>query len=224
MTTPNPSAQGGTESALSGAIDDGTGTGASTGNDQGSGAQSGTGAQDGTQGQVQPQTGTVSQAEFDRLRAQLQAADQKRNAAESELKQIRDKDMPALEKAQRDLAEATARAEKLAEDLKQTRLENAFYNANDYKWKNPKTALKLADLSKVEVDEDGEVHNLKSALDALAKSEPYLLDDSTNDEDDKGSKGSTGALGTGGKGTQRPDATKVLSSRLPALRTRGIGG
>lgn len=220
MTTPTPVAQGGNDGASSGVIEDGTGTGAGNGNDQGNGALSGNVNPDGTQ-QPTPPALTVSQADYDRLKAQLQAADQNRQKAQDELKQIRDKDMPALEKAQRDIAEATARAEKAEADLKQSRLEKAFLENSEYKWKNPKTALKLADLSKVEVDDEGEVHNLKSALEALAKSDPYLLN--SDDDEDKGGKGSTGALGTGGKGNQKPDAIKTLSSRIPALRTRGLG-
>jgi hypothetical protein len=223
MTQPDPGAQSGAEGAQGGTQDGGAGTG----NDQGTGAQSGAGTQDGSQAQGQTQTGTVSQAEYDRIRAQLQAADQNKQKALDELKQIRDKDLPAIEKLTRDVTEATQRAEKAEADLKQARLENAFFTDNTYKWKNPKTALKLADLSKVEIDEDGTVHNLKGALEALAKAEPYLIDSGDGSgEDDKGkeSKGSTGALGTGGAGNTKPDAKKALASRIPALRTRGIGG
>jgi len=222
MTQPDPGAQSGAEGAQGGTQDGGAGSG----NDQGTGAQSGAGNQDGGTGQ-QPQTGTVSQAEYDRLRAQLQAADQNKQKALDELKQIRDKDLPAIEKLTRDVTEATQRAEKAEADLMKARLENAFFTDNSYKWKNPKTALKLADLSKVEIDDDGTVHNLKGALDALAKAEPYLIDSdegSGDDDKDKGGKGSTGALGTGGAGNMKPDAKKVLGARIPALRTRGITG
>ena len=224
MTMPDSGAQGGAEGAQGGTQDGGTGTG----NDQGTGTQSGTGTQDGGTGQQQTTAGTVSQAEYDRRMEQLRVADQKRQAAETELKQLRDKDIPALEKLQRDLTEATQRAEKAEADLKQSRLENAFFTDNTYKWKNPKTALKLADLTNVEIDDAGVVHNLKGALEALAKAEPYLIDtgegSGENDDKGQGSKGSTGALGTGGAGNMKPDAKKVLAARVPALRTRGITG
>lgn len=225
MTQPGPGAQSGNEGAQGGAP--GTGTDpADLGTDPSTGAQGGAGGQGGEQ-PAGTTVETVSKAEYDRRIAQLQAADRRAAAVEAELKQLKDKDIPAMEKLQRDNAELTAAKEKLEADVKQARMENAFFNDNTYKWKNPKTALKLADLTNVEVDEDGKVHNLKGALDALAKSDPYLLEDEASGEDDdkgKGGKGSTGALGTGGAGNTKPDATKVLSARLPALRTRGITG
>jgi len=224
MTQPDSGAQGGAEGAQGGTQDGGAGTG----NDQGTGTQSGTGTQDGGANAGQTQPGTVSQDEYNRRMEQLRVADQKRQAAENELRQLKDKDIPALEKLQRDLTEVQQRADKAEAELKQARLENAFFTDNTYKWKNPKTALKLADMSNVEIDDAGKVHNLKGALEALAKAEPYLIDtgDGSGGDDDngKGAKGSTGALGTGGAGNTKPSATKALASRIPALRTRGITG
>lgn len=224
MTQPDPAAQGGSEGAQSG-VPGNTGPGtAGAGADPGTGTQSGAPVQAG-----EPNAGndaeTVSKAEYDRRIAQLSAADQRASKAEAELKQLRDKDLPAMEKLTRENAELVAERDKLSADLKQTRLENAFFNDNTYEWKNPKTALKLADLSKVEIDEDGTVHNLKGALDALAKAEPYLIKEPSGEDDkDKGGKGSTGALGTGGAQGTQPNAVKGLAARLPALRTRGITG
>ena len=225
MTSPTSGAQGGTPEGQSAEPGNETGTGVQPGTDQGTGAQSGAGAQDGTQrqGQQQDSTGTGSQEEYDRLKARLQAADQNRAKTEAELRQLRDKDIPEIQKLQRDLQEITTRADQAEQALKQTRLENAFYTDNKYQWKNPKTALKLADLSKVEIEEDGRVTGLTAALDALAKSDPYLLQeaDSGNDDKDKG-KGSTGALGTGGQNSP-PTAKSQMAVRFPALRSRGMG-
>lgn len=220
MTSPDPNAQSGTGGAPSGDPGNGTGDGTDTGT--GTGAPSG--APDAGQQTPPPM---VSQAEYDALRNRLSQADQKRAATEAELKQIRDKDLPALEKATRDLAEAEKARDLALEDLKKTRLENAFVTDNKYKWKNPRTALKLADLSKVEVDDDGTVRNLTAALDALAKAEPYLLEDDTSggdgDGDGSNGKGSTGAPGAGGRQSDtKPDAKKY-AARIPALRTRGVG-
>lgn len=223
MTSPDPNAQGGTGSASSGA-DGGQGTdpanagntGAPSGNSN-SGQGQGTGQQ-----QNQGDAKTVSQADFDALTNRLRAADQKREEAQKALKELVEKDLPAQQKLQKELAEANAERDKLREDLRKTRMENAFLNDNTFKWKNPKTALKLADLSKVEIDEDGTVRNLSAALEALAKSDPYLLEDKEEDDEDpkdKG-KGSTGAPGTGQK--QEASSIKGLASRLPAMRTRGL--
>lgn len=214
MTAPDSAAQSGTGDV-------------SQSGDAGTTGQAGDtqGTADGSTGQSAGQTQTapapVDRAEYERVLNQLRAADQNKAKAESELKQLRDKDLPALEKAQRDLTEANARAEKAEAELQQTRIETAFLRDNKYKWKNPATALKLADLSGVTVDDDGKVHNLLPALEALAKSDAYLIEDADGAaEAEKPNKGSTGAPNAGGR-TSGAD-TKGLVSRLPALRTRGV--
>ena len=213
MTSPDPGAQSGTDpNAQSGDAGTGQGTPGTDPNQTGQSADPG-------QGQQQPDpNATVSRAEFDALMNRMRAADQNRTKAENELKQLKDKDIPALEKAQRDLTEATRKAEEAEAALKGSRIENAFLADNKYKWKNPKTALKLADLTKVEVLDDGTVTNLGAALEALAKSDPYLIDTETPPDP----KGSTGApAGNGGrKGDGKPDAA-AMASRFPAMRTRG---
>lgn len=217
MTSPDPGAQSGTDpNAQSG--ETGTGQGA-PGTDPSQTGQS----TDPAQGQQPTDTNaTVSRAEYDALLARMRAADQNRSKAELELKNLKDKDIPALEKAQRDLAEANRKAEEAAEALKASRIENAFLADNKYKWKNPKTALKLADLSKVEVLEDGSVSGLSAALEALAKSDPYLIDTEPTPE----TKGSTGAPGAGGGGKPGDGKLdmKALTTRFPAMRTRGVSG
>lgn len=217
MTTPDSGAQSGAEGAQSGVPNE-AGTGAETGTTgQSAGAEPGTGTNDAT-----TPPATVSAEEFERLRVQLRAADQNKAKAEAELKNLRDKDLPQIEKLTRDNTELTARAEQAEAALRQTRLENAFLTDNTHTWNNPKTALRLADLSKVEVDEDGTVRNLKPALEALAKSDPYLLAPKTEGEAEKG-KGSTGVPGSAGAPASRKTDVGAMASRLPALRTRGIG-
>lgn len=216
MTQPDPSAQGGTGSAQSGATDTGQGTGAT----QDPSAQSGAVDQGGT-GQTQtPPPATVSQAEFDQIRAQLRAADQKRTEAETQLRQLLEKDLPEQEKLKKALDEAAAARDAATVELRRTRIENAFLTDNKFKWQNPKTALKLADLSKVEVNDDGTVLNLSAALEALAKSDPYLLAPETPAGDPP--RGSTGAP-VGGRASDSKEDLKGLASRIPALRSRGIG-
>ena len=216
MTSPDPGAQGGTGSAQGGAADDGQGTGAS----QDPGALSGAGDQGGTQTQTPP-AATVTQAEFDALRNQLRAADQKRTEAQQALKDLVEKDLPAQEKLKRDFDQAAADRDKYKVDLDKSRIENAFLKHNKFKWQNPDTALKLADLSKVEIGEDGTVLNLVPALEALAKSDPYLLAAETATED--APRGSTGAP-AGGRASDTKADMKALANRIPALRSRGIGG
>lgn len=86
------------------------------------------------------------------------------------------------------------------------------------KFKNPKTAFKLLDLSEVEIDEDGDITGLDDAIKALAKSDPYLLDKGKDedDEDDEGS-GSTGQPTGRKRGKGNPNRDKLLD-KYPALR------
>lgn len=219
MTSPAPGAQSGTGEGGQSATDPtGQGNPATDPNDQ-----TGQGADPG-QGQQPPApdpNATVSRAEYEQVLARMRAADQNRAKFEAELKQLKEKDMPALEKAQRDLTDMTARAEKAEADLRESRIENAFLSDNKYTWNNPKTALRLADLSKVDVAEDGTVSNLAAALDALAKSDAYLLKPAETKEEPKGSTGAPGA-GGGRQSDGKPDA-KAMANRFPALRTRTGG-
>jgi hypothetical protein len=104
------------------------------------------------------------------------------------------------------------------------RIENAFLKSNKYAWKNPSTALRLLDRSEIDLGDDGEVEGLEEALDALAKSDPYLLaeqkDDDDDDEDDEKPKprkrtGQPVQKKRTNKGQPNRDA---LLAKYPALR------
>jgi hypothetical protein len=65
-------------------------------------------------------------------------------------------------------------------------LENKFLQSNKHKWKSATAALKLADLSKVEIDpKTGSVMGLDDALDALVAENPWLLEADENNDDKK---------------------------------------
>ena len=67
----------------------------------------------------------------------------------------------------------------------QLRIQLAFVSNTKHQWKDPEAALKLADLSDVEIDDDGQVEGLDEALEELAKSKPYLLAESKSEDDDE---------------------------------------
>lgn len=222
MTTPVEGAQSGTAGAQSGSgTEQGTGTTDGTQNQAPVTDPGNAGAQSGTPG-TQPEA-RYTEAELEAVRTRMRAADQRAAALEAERNQLRDKDLPALEKLQRDYAEATKERDLLRERTRTQSLENAFLKDNKYKWKNPAAALKLADLTKVDVQEDGTVTGLTAALDALAKSDSYLID-TAKDETPNEPTGSTGAPGTNGtRGTPTGPNLKNMAARIPALRSRGLG-
>lgn len=191
----------------------GTTGGGSEGSDTDSSPTGGEGQETSTESK------TVSWSEFEALRNRMRGADQAKAKAEAELRQLRDKDMPELQKLTRDLDEAKKRAEKAEADLAATRVETEFLKYNKTKWKNPATALKLLDRSAIEVGEDGKVTGMEAAITALAKSDPYLVEDSSGEDAGSGPNpsGATGGRGVTGK---PKDGLNGLASRVPALRNR----
>lgn len=150
-----------------GVVDQGTGTAADA---SGQSAAGTTG--------IAPATGeqsVVPREEFERLRAQLAAADQKRAAAEAAHAQLRDKDVPALQKAERDLQLANQALAERDAAISRMQVELAFFNDNTRDWHAPAAAIQLLDRSKITVDAEGKVMGMKDALEALAKSHPFLL-------------------------------------------------
>lgn len=223
MTAPDGT-QSGADPSVSGAGGS-TGTGSA-----GDGTQSGAGtagdgtATTGTDTNAQSGGKVYTEDEVQALRARMQAADQRAAQNEAALKQIRDKDLPAVEKMTRDLAEAQTKLKESDAAMAQLRVENAFLTDNTHTWRNPATALKLLDRSKVTVDSDGTVTGMKDALAALAKSDDYLLAPKAPAEGEgAGSGGTPPPLGTppanSGTGTGGTSQA-AMNKRFPALRTR----
>lgn len=220
MTDPlgAPSGAGG-DGQSAGPIDPGTGTAGTAGGQSASGTTGTTANADGQS--------AVSRTEFDQLRAQLAAADRKRQEAEAAHAQLRDKDMPALQKAERDLQVATAQLNERDVTIQAQRLEIAFFNDNTKDWHSPASALQLLDRSKITVDSEGKVSGMKDALEALAKAHPYLLKPTPAGDGDGGT-GTPPATAPGtapaNGGIGQPAGTKptldALGKRFPAIRQR----
>jgi chromosome segregation ATPase len=158
-----------------------------------------------------------AKAEAESFRERMRAADQRAAKFEQELKQLRDKDLPEAEKLKRDYAETQKQVETLQETNTKLALHVAFLSDNTYTWHNPDRALKLVDLSQVEVGTDGKVSGLKDALKALATSDPYLIKQEAKEETTP--PGSTAPGNNGSNGTGKPKAT-AMTSRFPVMRTR----
>lgn len=214
MTAPaGEGAQSGAEGTQSGAGDP-TGNGSQGTGTSGDGTQSGAPATQATT--ADPEAVRIA-AELETQRTRTQAADKRAADAEAKLRQLVDKDLPAQEKLTRDLAESQAMVQKLTERTNVQALENAFLKDNTYTWHNPERALKLVDMTKVEIDADGKVSGLKDALKALATSDAYLVKAEVTPEPNTPPATSPG--NNGGSGTTAPTA-KALSTRFPGLNTR----
>lgn len=215
-------AQGGATGAQGG-----TGAGTETGT-TGDPSQGQTGAAQGGsetgQGQQTGQeTSTVSRADFETLKRQLQAADQNRTKAEADLKALKDAQLTESERTKQHLEEAKAEITKLQQQLNDERISNAFLTDNTYEWHDPRAALKLADRTNVKVAEDGTVTGLKEALKAVADANAWMLKPKAEGEggaakDDKGKTGNTGVSGAAGKSGQGNQSD--LEKRFPQLRGR----
>lgn len=208
MTQPDPS-------ALSGAPDPNAPSGTTVG-DGTTATPPETGTPSGTTTEpVAP--ATVSRDDFDRTVNQLRAADQKRAAAEAALQQLRDKDLPEMDKLRRDAEQFKAENDRLKKQMQGLAVETAFLRDNTVKWKDGSAALKLADMSKITVEEDGTVTGIKIAMEALAKQYPWMVDDG------KPEPGATPPAGAppmnGGTTSNKPD-TKGLAQRIPAFASR----
>lgn len=167
----------------------------------------------------------VPQEEFDRLRTQLQAADRKRQEAQDALKAIQDKDLPEIDRLQRDAAALTETNARLTAQLRDQAVELAFLRDNKVRWKDSAAALKLLDRTQVQISDDGTVEGVKLASEKLAKQYPWMVDDAT-----PGTEGGTAAAATpppaggappmNGRSGGDTGGNKNMVHRLPALGTR----
>jgi hypothetical protein len=207
-----------------------------TGQSAGAGGQSATGTEGtatgtGTTTATGQSTGTeatatapamVTQAEFDALKRQLQAADQNKAKAEAEAKALKDAQLSADEKVKQDLKEAQETLAKREADLRAAQIQNAFVTDNTYQWHDPKAALKLADLTGVTIEGET-VKGLKEALKAVADAFPFMVKpkEETAGATDTTTAGSTGVTGQG-SAASRTGATNLedLKKRFPAMRGR----
>jgi hypothetical protein len=152
-------------------------------------------------------------------------AEQEADRLRKELDELKGKDTPEQEKLQNRVTELETSLTATQESLEAAHLENAFLKDNTFTWHNPGRALKLADLSKVEIDDDGTVHGLKEALEKLAKSDPYLIKqegESTKDSKDKKDLPNTGDPKNKSKKDKVDESKDTARSKLvqkyPALR------
>lgn len=115
-------------------------------------------------------------ADYDDLKAQLEElrkVDEERKRAEmSEIERYK----ADLEKALNERQTFEQELEKLRESVKQERIKNAFITAaTSANIAYIDDAFRLADLSAVTIDEDGNVVGIEDAIKALVEHKPFLL-------------------------------------------------
>lgn len=224
MTQPDPNAQSGAGGTQSGTDpgnqtppDPNTGTGAQSGDNAGGTGQQGTGSP----------SMTLEQAlvELEKQQRRANAADQNQAKLQGDLKKYQDAQMSEQEKVKRDLEEANKAREQLAREKQDLELRIAFLSDTTYEWKNPEHALRLIDLSGVEV-KDGKITGLKEAAKALAEQNKYLLAEKGTEDGNNGGQqspptGSTVPM-TGQQPGNAAASKSAMAKQFPALRTRGI--
>lgn len=130
-------------------------------------------------------TPPASQADLDRIVGDRLARERAKYADYDDLKTKAEAHDAALEAAKSDADKAVDAArtegEKAATERVNTRLvkSEARVLASAAKFRDPSDAVAFLDLTKVTVNDDGEVDEkaIKDQLDALATSKPYLVDD-----------------------------------------------
>lgn len=165
----------------------------------------------------------VDRAEYERVKRHRAAADRRvaeRDATIADLtRQLQEKDTKADGTTKAQVTELTEKTNKQDKTIHDLRIQNAFLTANTYQWHDVADALRLADLSGVEIDpEDGSVTGLKEALQALARSKPHLIKKVESSKEKQGQSGSKNNGKRKGE-TKRPDRA-ALAKDYPVLANR----
>jgi hypothetical protein len=171
----------------------------------------------------------VPKWKYDKAHTRMTAADRRASELEKALNDLKaNADVPAelkkeLEDIKGQVSKVEGERDKLANLNRTLTIKLASLTMKGLpQWANADTALKLADLSDVDIDEaTGKVDNraLKAALNALAKEHPYLVakddtkgDGTKNDQDASGTK-----MAGGRKGQSTNTSRDVLAKRFPVL-------
>ncbi len=169
-----------------------------------------------------------SEREYAKIKRRMQAADKAKNDALKQLADLRKNGSGELDKqVKSEIETLRPKAEKLAKDNASLRLQLAFATTavKGVAWHDPEAALRLIDLSDVDVDpETGEIdkRDLAAAARKLAKEKPYLVKkgDTTSsaDTNNGGGSSSSGApMNSRRKGQTKTSSREELRKRFPVL-------
>lgn len=162
-----------------------------------------------------------TQEEIDALTRRMQAADRTANEYKTKLTEYENAGKTELERERSRVQELEQRAAQAEQALLDMRIHNAFLTSNKHQWNNPAAALRLVDLSNVTVSPEGDVTGLDQAIEALAKSDPYLLKPQegkpSGNAKPAASKPSGANPSANGGGDRKVDRS-ALEKKYPALR------
>lgn len=179
----------------------------------------GTDTPDPSDGSKKPLSEEAYAAAVERMKAADRAksmAEQREAELAKRLKEYEDKDKTELERANAAAEEAIKERNDAQAALRAQRINNAFLTSNKHAWYNPERALSLLDLSEVSIADDGSVTGLDKAIEALAKSDPYLI--KTADGNDNGTPPPSGTPAGSGNGKKPANSRESLMEKYPALR------
>lgn len=162
--------------------------------------------------------------EAKRYRLQAREAQKKVKELEDEKRERENAEKPELDRLRSEHEELQKRFDKVTPLLETQAIKLAFYESGAAAlFQKPATALRLLDLSDIEV-EDGEVDNdaIQELAEKLLKEEPYLAASGgkgdEDDEDDERKGQPSGRQTNGAKKKKGSTDFEALASKFPALR------
>ena len=163
----------------------------------------------------------ITQEEFEKLRARMQAADRRASDYEKKIREFEDRDKTAMQKLEGQIETLVAERDELREKLKLQRRDNAFLTTNGVSWHDAQMALSKINWELVTDSETGDVNTsaLKKEIERIAKDAPFLVKSGGGSESNSGkNSGPSGHHQTGnGSGDKTPDRA-ALEKKYPALR------
>jgi hypothetical protein len=175
-----------------------------------------------------------STREYDKIKRRMQGADKAKNDALKKLADLQKNGSAELDKqVKAEIDDLRPKAERLQKDNANLRLQLAFVNTRvkGVEWVDPDAALRLIDLSDVDVDpETGAIdkRDLAAAARRLAKEKPFLVKKAatsggTDNNDQNGAGSSSGApMNSTRKGRKKDTTSRAqLAARFPVLNQFG---
>lgn len=160
----------------------------------------------------------TAKEELERMRAALKKANAEARDYRLKAKQFEEAEearkqaeMSELEKAQAAAEKAKAEAASAAEQLRATQLRHAVeMTARELGFHDPADALALADLSGIELGEDGAAPGVEPALKALAKAKPHLIQQQRSGVDPSPNGGNPATLDNETQARVRANLTRAV--------------